>query len=339
MPSNFGRDLTHLVVLAVLVVVLLVVLTKFQWIHCSQIPGWCNIYCDVIVRSHSQVAILYGGEGDGIGNPYIDAAHPGSLEERIRSLRPDIALVPIPVADLSFGLLRRYDVVILERAKNVTSRQTRVLADYLERGGTLVLVGDSATVHAIDAYDVLEAEQKNASFYRELSRNLIIRNETWDSAYAKESIKRWQESVSFDILNDSSRVRTGFRLLKSAVAADYNKTVYRSRGHFANLTIVRPDHLVAKGLVRTLTNTFIQEYAVVHVDPSAADVLAFLEDGADRYPGILETRFAGRVIYFAFPPERVNSNTLLTNMWDYIAACSGTPFAPDRSAEESENRD
>lgn len=339
MPSNFGRDLTHLVVLAVLVVVLLVVLTKFQWVHCSQIPGWCNIYCDVIVRSHSQVAILYGPEGDGIGNPYIDPDHPGSLEEKIRSLRPDIALVPIPVADLSQGLLRRYDVIILERAKTLTSLQTRVLSDYLERGGTLVMVGDSATVHTIDPYDVLTAETENASFYRELSRQLVIRNQSWDSQYAKDSLKAFQETEWFDILNDSSRVRTGFRLLKAAVAADYNRTVYRSRGHYSNLTIVRPDHLVSKGLVHTLTNTFIQEYAIVRADPSSADVLAFLEDGSQRYPGIIETRFAGKVIYFAFPPEDVNSNTLITNLWDYIAACSGTPFAPDRSAAEAENRD
>src|SRR3989338_4553911 len=120
--GNIGKDLTHILVLAVLVVVLLVILTKFQWIHCSLIPGWCNVYCNVITRSHAQVALIYGPPGDGIGNPIADDLESrGSFENEIRALRPDIALLPISVDDLSQGLLKRYDVVILERVRTISS--------------------------------------------------------------------------------------------------------------------------------------------------------------------------------------------------------------------------
>jgi hypothetical protein len=317
MTENVGRDLAHLVVLAVLVLVLLVVLTKFQWIHCSQVPGWCNVYCNVITRSHTQVAMLFGPQGDGIGNP----TGIGSLENKIRAIRPDLAFVPLPVVDLGAGVLKRFDVVILERAKTLTSLQVKVLLDYVKGGGTLVVVGDSATVHTIDPFDVLQAERERDLFLQRLQGELVKRNESTDSQYFNSSIEAWKKTSAYDILNSSNTTRYGFRQMVDVLAAEYNRTIVKPRGDYTNLTIARPDHLVSKGLLYTLNNTQIQEYAVVQADPSRADILAFIQDGSARYPGIFETRFAGKVIYFAFPPEYVNSNTLLANTFDYIAAC------------------
>ncbi|MDP2718045.1 MAG: hypothetical protein Q8P02_04845 [Candidatus Micrarchaeota archaeon] len=317
MPENVGRDLAHIVVLAVLVLVLLVVLTKFQWIHCSQVPGWCNIYCGTITRSSSQVAMLFGPEGDGIGNP----TGLGSLENKIRGIRPDLAFVPLPVQDLGAGVLKRFDVVILERAKTLTTLQVRVLLDYVKAGGTLVMVGDSATVQTIDPFDLLQAKRQESLFFQRLGDALVMRNATTDSAYYNQSVEAWKKTEAFDILNSSNTTRYGFRQMVDVVAAEYNRTEIRPRGDYANLTIARPDHLVSKGLQYTLNNTQIQEYAVVQANPSRADILAFIQDGDFRYPGIIETRFAGKVLYFAFPPEYVNSNTLLANTFDYIAAC------------------
>ena len=329
MVSNIGKDITHLVVLAVLVVVLLVVATKFQWVHCSMIPGWCNVYCDVITRSHAQVALIHGPPGDGIGNPVADDLETrGNLENEIRALRPDIALLSISVDDLSAGLLKRYDVVILERAKRMSSRQITVLTDFVARGGTLVFVGDSATEQYVDPYDLLLAQQERDEYYEDLEHELERRNETWDSAYANRSVKEFRKTETYDLLNQSDKVRTGFRKLVAVTAAEYNRTI--SRNYFVNLSIALPDHLVAKGLLKKLTDTQIRQYAIVEVDPASTDVIAYVEDGNKRYPGIVETRYAGKVLYFAFPPERGNSATLLANTWDYIAACSQDEFPPSR---------
>ncbi len=317
MAENFGRDLAHIVVLAVLVLVLLVVLTKFQWIHCSQVPGWCNIYCNTITRSHTQVAMLFGPEGDGIGNP----TGLGSLEDKIRGIRPDLAFVPLPVQNLGAGVLKRFDVVILERAKTLTSIQVQVLLDYVKAGGTLVMVGDSGTVQTIDPFDLLSAQREEALFIQRLNDALVVRNESSASAYYNRSIEAWKKTDWFEILNSSNTTRYGFRQLVYLTALEYNRTQVNARGDFANLTIARPDHLVSKGLLYTLNNTQIQEYAVVQANRSRADILAFIQDGANRYPGIIENRFGGKVLYFAFPPENVNSNTLLANTFDYIAAC------------------
>lgn len=342
MASNIGKDLTHLVVLAVLVVVLLVVLTKFQWIHCSAIPGWCNVYCDVITRSHAQVALIYGPPGSGIGNPVAsDLETRGSFENEIRALRPDIALLPISVDDLSAGLLKRYDVVILERARRMSTRQIRVLTDFVERGGTLVFVGDSGAEQYVDPYDLLLAQQENQSYYERLERSLRARNETWTSAYANRSLEEFKKTDTYDNLMNYSKTRYGFRQLVAVIAAEYNRTIIRP--YFVNLSVALPDHLVAKGLLKKLTNTQIREYAIVEVDPASTDVIAWVEDGSKRYPGIVETRYAGKVLYFAFPPERGNSATLLANTWDYIAACSQDEFPPSRVdpievAESDENK-
>ncbi len=333
--SNIGKDLTHLLVIAVLIVVLLVVLTKFQWVHCSLIPGWCKIYCDVIVRSHAQVALIYGPVGDGIGNPIGDeSTTAGSFENEIRSLRPDIALMPIGKEDLSAGLLKRYDTIILERAKNVSSRQVQVLLDYLEKGGTLVMVGDSATQQYADPYDILLAERDNQTYYERLERELTARNEKWDSAYAKRSIREFQKTDTFDLLNNSGKTRKGFGKLTAVVAAAYNRTVVRP--YFVNLTIAIPDHLVARGLMKKLAETKIREYAIVEADPASTEIIAYIEDNGKRYPAIIETRYSGKVLYFAYPPERTNSATLFTNSWDYIAACSQASFTPTRSDSDEE---
>ncbi len=330
MVSNIGKDITHLVVLAVLVVVLLVVLTKFQWVHCSMIPGWCNVYCDVITRSHAQVALIYGPPGSGIGNPVADDLETrGNLENEIRALRPDIALLPISVDDLSAGLLKRYDVVILERARNMSSRQVKVLIDFVERGGTLVFVGDSATYQYVDAYDLLLAQQENQTYYDKLQRILDARNVSWNSDYAKRSIEEYKKTDTYDTIVNYSKIRTGFRKLVAVTASQYSRTVIRP-GYFVNLSIALPDHLVAKGLLKKLTDTQIREYAIVQADPSSTDIIAYIEDGQNRYPAIVETRYAGKVLYFAFPPERGNSATLLANTWDYIAACSQDEFPPSR---------
>ncbi|MBI5036333.1 hypothetical protein HZC09_03230 [Candidatus Micrarchaeota archaeon] len=307
--ADATKEIPHLLVLAVLIIVLLVALTKFQWVHCTAIPGWCNIYCDQIIRSHTQVALIY--DDYGIGNERI-------LEGSIREARPNIVLTPFQLKDLSSGLLKRYDLVILTRAKNVTSRQTQVLFDYLNSGGSLVLVGDSATEHTYDMYDILLATQANQSFYDRLARELWARNMTWTSAYANQSISEWKKTEQYDMLVNSSLVRTGFRKLTRVVGAAYNKTI--ERRYFVNLSIAHPYHLITKGLMKEF-QTQAREYAIVYPDPASTEILAFIEDNGERYPGIIETRYSGRVIYFSFPPEFVNSNTLFTNVWDYLVPC------------------
>ena len=175
MASNITKEIPHLIVMAVLVVVLLVVLTKFQWIHCSAIPGWCNIYCNQIIRSNTQAALIYGDSG--IGDPE-------AMENMVRRVRPNIVLAPVPLQDLSSGLLKRFDLVILTHARDISSRQSTVLFDFLNRGGSLIMVGDSATRHHYDPYDLLIAQRNNQSFYDRLERELMARNLTWNSSYA-----------------------------------------------------------------------------------------------------------------------------------------------------------
>jgi len=146
--SDLARELPHVIVLVVLVLVLLVVVTKFNWVHCSQIPGnWCEVYCNVVMRTHSRVALVYGD--DGIGDPT-------ALENMIRRVRPYTYLEPVRLSDASYGMLKGYDLVILEHARSVSYKESRALREYLNKGGMMVWVGDSASRHYYDQIDITD---------------------------------------------------------------------------------------------------------------------------------------------------------------------------------------
>lgn len=285
--TSWKENIPHIIVLALLVVLLLVVVTKFKWVHCSQVPGWCDVYCSAM--GNSRVAIITGQGAIGDSSllvPLLQRTHPITLVE------------PFPADQMSAGLLEPYELVIVEGPKNFSLKQRYALEDYLDRGGSLLLVGDAITNQIVTADDL------------ELAR---IINATKPYYYER-------------IVNESKKVVKGFGELGSYyMATEYIRTeapqpitlkrVARDSPIMAGL---RDEFLIGSGSNATPRRV---PYSVVTENPAAVTKIAVMRIGDREYPAILERKYAGRIIYFAFPPEQANSPTLIANLLDYLITC------------------
>src|SRR3989344_2241129 len=127
--QSIVKDFAHIVVLFILLLVLLVVVTKFKVVHPSAIPGWQGVYCTYVEQKHSVVGFVYGDDG---------AGNPGELVETLSKSRPSLRTELVQMRDVSPGLLSRFEVIVLEKSKTVPFRALSALEGYLDNGGSLV---------------------------------------------------------------------------------------------------------------------------------------------------------------------------------------------------------
>ena len=283
---SWRDNLPHIIVLVLLVLLLLVVVTKFKWAHCTVVPGWCDVYCSMF--GHSKVALISGAGAIGSSSallPLIQRSHPITLVE------------PFPLDEMSAGLLEPYELVILEGPKNFTLKQRVALMDYLDRGGSLLLVGDAATQQYVSDEDL------------ELA---LLMNATRPGYYEQ-------------VLKELNTTPKGFgELGRYYLAAEYVRT---EPAQPVALKIIARDSPLVKGLKPdfALGNVSgvskLVPFAVVSENPASVTKVAVLTVGGKEYPAILERKYVGRLIYFAFPPEQSGSPTLLGNLFDYLVTC------------------
>jgi len=145
------KNAVHVGILIALVFALLFLLTFTGVVKCSQFPifgeAWCDVYWGIktFTIGSPRVLIVYGETG--LGNP-IGFDNNGSLEE----LLSDPGLVgarvdTLPVDRANLGNLQGYDMVIVDRARRIETKQLRAFIDYatLPTGGILVWTGDAGT--------------------------------------------------------------------------------------------------------------------------------------------------------------------------------------------------
>ncbi|OIO25695.1 hypothetical protein AUJ15_02645 [Candidatus Micrarchaeota archaeon CG1_02_55_41] len=298
MPLPTGKtslmsQVVHLLVLALMLVALLVLLTKFNWVHCSQVPGnWCDIYCNTIMRSHSRIALLYGEEG--VGNAE-------ELRWTITNTRLNTFLEPFQIRYLTAGMLEGYDLVIVEEARTVSFSQAIALRDYLDGGGSMIWVGDSLTNLYADDVEM------------EKARSMDLQR-VYDAEVANQNVSNPHYYENF-LLNYSDT--RGFNFLSDVLSATYEST---NASRNAEMKIVQRSHMMMNGLKPEIDLGDV-EYARVHVDPRYVSTLAVIRDGEKEYPLVFETRYSGKIVYFAYPLEAINSTTLLQNVLDYLVTC------------------
>jgi len=306
--ESIERVLPNLIILVVLVLALLVVVTKFGWVHCSQVPGinWCGTYCTYVVQGKSRIGILYGQ--DGLGDPQ-------ALRAQLSRKRGFTLVEPIEAKELSAGILRKYDLLVVEHFKTASTRQVDAISGYLDSGGTMVWSGDSLSNQFIDDYDLQLARTKNETFYRELlSYNVTPNSAQWTGAWNQVKSSLW-----YQYLYNHTTV-SGFGALEDYLHARFGSIVNSTSTEFR---IVDPDHLLVRGLIKQhglLSTSFVQ----VLPDASKTSIVAQVVTPGNNsavYPGVIETRYAGKIVYVAFPLEQSNSSTFLTNLIDYLAPC------------------
>ncbi|GEM_PF-1813727 len=303
--EQLEKLIPNLLILVILILALLVVLTKFGWIHCSQVPffNWCDTYCSYVEQGKSRVGVLYGS--DGLGDPV-------ALRSLLGRLRGFTLVEPIEGSELSAGVLKKYDLLVVERFKTASTRQVDAIIGYLDSGGTVVWVADSFSNQYIDEYDLLLAKQANDSFYAQLSEfNVTSGSKEWNDAWTGAKKQTW-----YKYLYNKTKLK-GFDVLEDFLRARYNGTIKTEK---AELKIVDPSHLLVKGLFKQFPIAS-KEFVRVVPDASGINLLAQIVTPNGVFPGVLETRYSGKIIYVAFPLEHVGSTTFLENLLDYLAPC------------------
>ncbi len=124
----------RILALLVLVFVLLYILTWTNTLKCERIPGWCNIYYSV--KGKPKVLIAYGDYG--LGNP--DLLSDILANPEYVGVRPTM----LHIDHINPGNLKEFDLVIVERARKMSTEKVKMFIDYANTGGRLVWTGDAA---------------------------------------------------------------------------------------------------------------------------------------------------------------------------------------------------
>ncbi|MCD6522513.1 MAG: hypothetical protein J7K68_02090 [Candidatus Diapherotrites archaeon] len=142
MPAqDFRKNLPHLIALAVLLFALIIVATKAGIMRCSDLG---NSYCDVYytIVGKPKVMIIYDPDDNGAM---------GDVRALARIIQ-DQNGVPVRLIDIdkvSAGMLKDYDVVVVEHARRIPTEKLLILKEYVFNDmGRLVWVGNSGTIGA-----------------------------------------------------------------------------------------------------------------------------------------------------------------------------------------------
>ncbi len=286
-PQSIVKDLAHIVVLLILVLVLLVVVTKFKVVHPSAIPGWQGVYCTYIEQRHSVVGFVYGDDG---------AGDPEQLVENLSKSRPSLRTELVQMRDVSPGLLSRYEVIVLEKSKSVPFRALSALEGYLDAGGSLVWTSDSLSKQVLDDRDLEEARQYNVS------------HPEWLSQTGKDYYTWFLESYAS---------QKGFGEFGNKFLGGFLKS-QPATSSSVMIPVIR-DHLLLSGIqvVPIPSGTTL---GVVNQNDDV-NMIASIEYGKETFPAILEKKYVGRILYFAFPLEALQSSTFVDNLFDYLVTC------------------
>ncbi|MFH1752092.1 MAG: hypothetical protein ABH821_04110 [archaeon] len=280
LPMN---EIKHLIVLTVLVVGLLFMVTFVGVLRCSQIPGWCDVY--YLVMGKPDVLIVAGASTgnvsvDGLGNP--------ELLQQLLMERINVRARTMSLDLVSASNLRDFDVVIVERAKKMSTNQLKAFVDY-SLTGRLVWVADAGTVLAKGDEPLYYDERDNS-----LGHSLI-------GPWAR---KDEGKQVNFD------------KIVGVNYIANYcNLVECDSENPYSGNLLTYSEHPLVSGLRQNLKMT--SDFAIVKENSTQSRRIMTVNhftviDIPDQnisesvFPLIITAGTLNeRVVYYAFPPENL----------------------------------
>jgi len=282
--ADLFSELPHIIVLLLLLLVLLFVATKFKYVHCSQLPQWCNVYCNI--AGHSRVAIITGeGDDAGMGN--------GDTLERILNQNSIGTLVTrLKTNEISSGNLEDYELVVFTQSKNISLRSALAIRDYLNKGGSLLWEGDALS---------------QTTFTEDDQAYLLAENRSSPGEY-EAYVKLLNYSQGFGVLGQM----VGIRYVASLNTVNFTGVTPR--------ILSVKDNLITGGIKNFELETPVP-FAQVVEDPKAVTKVMIMNVTKKEYAFILEKKLVGRVVYTAIPVEYLDSKTLLLNLFEYMVTC------------------
>jgi hypothetical protein len=299
LAQTIRTDVPRLLVLIGLLLILLVLLTKFRWIHCTQVlkvgpinmpTNWCEVYCTYLNGPASRIAIVYGDEG--MGDP--DRLSVRIQQERLDQARPYTVPVMLRMDEFAYESIRGYDVVFFERARRITPAQASAVKRYVASGGVIVWIGDTGTEYYYQQVDIDEA---------------LALNQTQPFYY---------ENFMEDLNTTNSM--GGFGPMAAYLGVKYTATENAT----SNVSMVRvaKDNLMVADLVDEIAFRTDIPYAKVTFNPSGASEVTKLKVGSANFPAIVEVRNPRvSAVYVSFPLEDSPSKGLINNILDYLVLC------------------
>ncbi len=178
MPEKIS-EYKWLVRIVFLIIIIIIALFIFIWtgtIRCRAIPGGCGVYWGMMTlvtgKQQPSVLILYDPtEQKGLGNP--------ELLKDLLSDRKGVAIHP-SIADIRYlnsEQLKNVSLVIVEKARKISTLQLLTIRNYISQGGRVVWIGDAGTIADTDRGDMLYigiANPKENGWVRLTDTNDII---------------------------------------------------------------------------------------------------------------------------------------------------------------------
>lgn len=171
-----SKDVYHVVIAIGMVLLILGLATWSGIITCRDIPGWCDVY--YAVKGPPKTLIVFGDSGLGDPDLLADALRNPDHAHATNLSRQELDFV-------SAGNLKQFDLVIVTRARQMSTDKLRAFMEYVDSGGRLVWTGDAGTqLTKDDQYLYLDDVDENEA-------HTII------SPWARKDVEK-DEQVRFD---------------------------------------------------------------------------------------------------------------------------------------------
>ena len=297
-------SILHVAVLLALIFALLFMLTWGGIVKCKTVPGWCNIYWGIM--GQPKVLIVYGNGG--LGDHVLLQQYMSN--PNIIGVKPYLSHVD----NINVGNLKKYDLVIVEEAREMSTEKMRAFIEYTQGtiGGRLIWTGDAGT----------ELGPGDEMFYKD---ELI--EGAGHVALGPWARKQGDDPVSLDLILSVKYI--GNYCEKKHCVPDVEGKIYvgslipepsRSDplidGFAAStaLSIVPEEDF---GLVKALSGTRTEEVLSVTYGSNIYTIDGELIGSSS--PMIVKSGAGGKIAYYAMPPEYYVKNNeyllILENMY------------------------
>lgn len=291
-PESKYAPILKILFVVFLLFVLLFIITKFSYISCNDIPGWCPVYCSIAGRDRIAIVSSSNGSGDNdlLYSRLIGQSVPPAYLDLYNQLYREkaLSLDHFDLKESSSVLLSKYNLLIFTHADQVSPSQLQDITGYIAKGGKVIITGNSLSKVQFTQRD-LDA--------------LATANKSLAGAYEK-ALKNSQKNLAF---GDVGKLG-GFSYIGEASGP-------------IDFVIADDTYVPLRGFQNKISG--VQNYTRVNYN-SGLRVPAFLTTGGDdRDPAIIESKIgSARIVYVAFPLEEFPSPILSLNLIDYYTPCS-----------------